>query len=102
GELLRGAGQILALVSPQFAEVDYWKLGRASLVVFLRDFDVRQLRVVRVERRQEGHSADLMPMLPDPISELYYLILSVRDCTTRVVISPIEFVVQPVVTLFDC
>jgi hypothetical protein len=41
GKFLRGRGQIVALISPQFTEVDGRELGNASFVFFSAHFYVR-------------------------------------------------------------
>src|SRR5439155_15149660 len=77
-QLLGGGGQIRALPSPDFGKVDLGKVGDATLVFFLADFDIWQLRVIRIKGRQEGHSTDQITMIPDPLGQFNYLVGLVR------------------------
>ena len=100
-QFLGSRGQVGVLVRPQLAEVDLWKFGDPSFVFFFADLDVRKLRVLRIERRQERHAANEVSLFPDPSGQIDYLVRFIGDGDAWIVISPVDLVVQPVIALFD-
>src|ERR687883_1498913 len=100
-EFLRSRGQVGALIPPDLAEVDLREIGDPSLVLFFADFNIWELIVLSVKGWQKCHAADQITMFPDPLGEIHDFVRFVQDRDRRIVICPVELVVQPVVALFD-
>ena len=101
GKLFLHLRLVVALIGEELRVIHLWETGEALLIFLFRNCFVRRETVDVVGAREEGETADDIPVLLYPIHDAYPFVFAHRDCRRRIVVRVIELDLLPVLELVE-